>query len=342
MKKGGLSRVALTKNEVVHGKFQESLLALPDDSAQLCFTSPPYEDMITYRNADGCAFSSGAQKDLFVSEFWGDLFRLLRKPMRDDGCVCIIINDKRRDGAVSTTNIEGVIKVTREGWNLIEHVAWIKTAGIPRDPSRLQDWWEHIYVFSQSNKPKLYPDRIRGHYSHASIERYAWGGGLVRKIGSMTNRNRSANRDTMESGADGDGEQHKIVELDPRGKLLPNVLVVSPDVGRSTPHPARFPLALARWGVTLCTDAEDLVIDPMAGSCTTLISAKRMCRRWWGSDMGEDYVKLGIKELAKVDAQPNFVEDDYSVPMPTSETLIQPELFEKGPNDRPYPDSALN
>ncbi len=152
-------------------------------------------------------------------------------------------------------------------------------------------------------------------------------------IGKMTNRNRSANRSTLTTGSDGKMDQHRIVKLDPRGKLLPNVLIVSPDVGRKTPHPARFPLSLARWGVTFCTDTDDLVIDPMAGSCTTLISAKSMCRHWWGCDMGASYVELGTSELAKTLAQPSFVEDEYSVPVASVEGLVQIELFPEGDAD---------
>lgn len=317
-------------NTIIHGRFQDALKTLPDDSAQLCFTSPPYEDMITYRNKDGSVVSQGGQRDAFIEEFWVGLFDTLRGPMREDGCVCIVINDKRRDGAVSTTNYEGMLRVTKNGWHLIEHVPWLKTAGIPKDPARLQDWWEHIFIFSQTTRPKFHADRIRGRYSQASIERYAWGGGLVRKIGKMTNRNRSKHEDTKTTAQDAEGDQHRVVTLDPRGKLLPNVLIVSPDVGRSTPHPARFPLALARWAITLCTDTDDLVIDPMAGSSTTLISAKMMCRNYWGCDMGEDYVKLGLEELRKTLAQPSFVEDAYSVPVASTEQLVQASLFEGG------------
>jgi DNA modification methylase len=324
-------------NTIVNDRFQEALKTLPDDSVQLCFTSPPYEDMITYRDKDGSVVSRGGQKEAFIEEFWIDLFDTLRGPMRDDGCVCIVINDKRRDGAVSTTNYEGMVRVTQNGWHLIEHVPWLKTAGIPKDPARLQDWWEHIFIFCKTTKPKFHADRIRGRYSPASIDRYAWGGGIVRKIGKMTNRNLSRYDDTLTTAKDTKGEQHRVVKLDPRGKLLPNVLIVSPDVGRKTPHPARFPLALARWAITLCTDPGDLVIDPMAGSCTTLISAKTMCRKWWGSDMGEDYVTMGMKELDRTLEQPSFVEDEYSVPVASDETLAQltifPEEVEDGDDD---------
>ena len=305
-------------NMIVNGRFQESLHQLDPESVQLCFTSPPYENMIVYRDGAGKPIAGKSQSSAFIDEFWYTLFNCLESVMKKTGVVAIVINDKQQDGVKSTTNYEGMLQVTKMGWYLIDEVPWIKTASTPRDTIRFQDWWEHIWLFSRSKRPKFYPDRIRGKYSQASIDRYAWGGGLVRKIGHSAQRNLSRGEKTVFATDDTERKQNKIVSIDvSKGKLLPNVLIISPDCGRNEKHPARFPLNLPRWGITLCTDPDDLVIDPMCGSGTTLISAKEMGREYWGSDIGDSYVKMSLRVLERtVPGQLSIFGEEFQVPTP--------------------------
>lgn len=306
---------------VVNGRFQKALWTLGVESVQLCFTSPPYEDMITYREADGTIISQGAQRSNYIEEFWIGLFICLEQCMKKDGMVAVVVNDKKRDGAKSTANYEGLIEVCNRGWKLIDEVAWIKTTGQPREPVGFLDWWEHIWLLSKSGRPKFYPSRIRGRYSEASVQRYAWGGGLVRKIANSAQRNLSKGRKNLFATKDGEREQNRIVNIDiAKGKLMPNVLIVSPDVGRSRKHPARFPLNLPKWGITLCTDPGDLVIDPMCGSGTTLVAAKSAGRTYWGCDIGKAYVEMALKELAETEfLQTSLFDEEFPVEVPAVE-----------------------
>jgi hypothetical protein len=45
-------------------------------------------------------------------------------------------------------------------------------------------------------------------------------------------------------------------------------------------HPARFPAALPNFFIKLLTEANDLVVDPFAGSNTTGATAELLDRRW--------------------------------------------------------------
>ena len=53
---------------------------------------------------------------------------------------------------------------------------------------------------------------------------------------------------------------------------------------RFYPFPARMPLLLGRHLIDETTTAEAVVLDPMAGSGTTLIAARQLGRRGWGFD----------------------------------------------------------
>lgn len=57
------------------------------------------------------------------------------------------------------------------------------------------------------------------------------------------------------------------------------------------PHPARFPAALPEFAIGLCTEENDTVLDPFAGSNMTGYVAERMGRRWLSFEMNEEYLK---------------------------------------------------
>jgi len=62
-------------------------------------------------------------------------------------------------------------------------------------------------------------------------------------------------------------------------------------------HPATFPEELPRRCIKMLTWKEALVIDPFAGSGTTLKVAKDLGRNYWGCDISPNYVKRGKRDL---------------------------------------------
>jgi site-specific DNA-methyltransferase (adenine-specific) len=62
-------------------------------------------------------------------------------------------------------------------------------------------------------------------------------------------------------------------------------------------HPAPFPIELPRRLIDLYTYKDDIVLDPFAGSGTTLVAAARTGRIGVGYDTDAGYVALGQKRL---------------------------------------------
>lgn len=62
------------------------------------------------------------------------------------------------------------------------------------------------------------------------------------------------------------------------------------DQGRK-PHPAVLPAAVARFGIQLATDPEDLIYDPFAGSGTVPIEAIKLGRRAIASERSRQYLE---------------------------------------------------
>jgi adenine-specific DNA-methyltransferase len=68
-----------------------------------------------------------------------------------------------------------------------------------------------------------------------------------------------------------------------------------------TDHPAQMPLELARRIILACSKPDDIVLDPFAGSGTTLIAAADLGRAGRGFEMRADYAALARSRLIRVD-----------------------------------------
>jgi DNA modification methylase len=61
-------------------------------------------------------------------------------------------------------------------------------------------------------------------------------------------------------------------------------------------HPTQKPLPLMRWCLGLVSDAET-VLDPFAGSGTTLVAAKLEGRQAIGIEISEKYCEIAVERL---------------------------------------------
>jgi site-specific DNA-methyltransferase (adenine-specific) len=292
-------------DDVYCAGFEQFIPMIPDDSIQLVFTSPPYEDMVVYRNKDKSEVVSGITGQNWIDTYWNKLFAFLKPKLKDTGLIGVVVNDKRQDRSIRPSVHRAICQIVDQGWLFVEEVPWLKTCAIAKDSEySLQDWWERVVLFAKSKEytDGYHPDRIRGAYSESALRRYGGEGGQTRVIGESPARQTTKGKEVSDG-------RNKVVKLNPEGKLLPNILMVSPDTGRKSNHPARFPMSLARWAIILCTNKGDLVYDPMCGSGTTCIVAKTEGRRFLGSDIGADYISDARKAIADTHYQETMWDD---------------------------------
>jgi DNA modification methylase len=85
-----------------------------------------------------------------------------------------------------------------------------------------------------------------------------------------------------------------------------NVLHLATECGNKR-HSAAFPSALPKWFIELFTDAGDIVLDPFAGSGTTLAAALALGRHAIGIDRAPEYAAECRRAVAQ--AQPARPDD---------------------------------
>jgi site-specific DNA-methyltransferase (adenine-specific) len=62
-------------------------------------------------------------------------------------------------------------------------------------------------------------------------------------------------------------------------------------------HPCQMPEAILERIIRVATNPGDLVVDPFAGSGTTLVVANRLGRRFWGCELSPNYARVIVERL---------------------------------------------
>lgn len=255
---------------------------LPAQSIDLIMTSPPFALNIKkeYGNAAHHEYCD------WFRPFAEQLFRVL-KPA---GSLVLDIAGGwfPRRPTRSLYHFELLIMLCREfGFHLAQELYWWCPKRLPSAAwtnihrVRVKDAVNCLWWLSPTAWPKASNRRVLLPYSKA--------------MRSGLKRGRTAKR--TPSG-------HKVGEYyrDNGGAVPPNILVMAgaehnPVYRRLCrehsvkPHPARFPQELPEFFIRMCTDPQDMVLDPFAGSCVTAEVAERLGRRWLAGELVEEYLQ---------------------------------------------------
>jgi site-specific DNA-methyltransferase (adenine-specific) len=92
------------------------------------------------------------------------------------------------------------------------------------------------------------------------------------------------------------------------GKMILNCIDWPRDNESEKIHPTQKPVELLKTLISIFTDEGDVVIDPVAGSGSTLIAAERLNRKAFGFEIKKDFHKAANKwlqdeKLAKLEIQ---------------------------------------
>ncbi len=91
-------------------------------------------------------------------------------------------------------------------------------------------------------------------------------------------------------------------ELKPKHALLTSIWRFSPE--RRNSHPAPFPLALpVRAIYSIMDDKKGVVIDPYAGSGTTLVAAKILGQDYIGIEISKEYIEFAEDRLKNYESE---------------------------------------
>ena len=277
---------------------ESSFANLIEGKVQLVFTSPPFP------------LNRGKKYGNLKNEPYKTWLRgyaqLLKKMLTPDGSIVIEIGNVWESGlpVMSTLVMETLLEFKNAaGLYLCQEFIWYNPAKLPTPAhwvsvtrSRVKDAFTRLWWLSPTPYPKSDNRKVLVPYSPAMIK-------LLRSKKYISGIRPSEHR-------------HSPVPFlnDNGGAIPPNVLfasncpeslIISSNTKNSEPyrrfcknsglslHPAKMPIDLAKFFISLCTDAGDIVLDPFGGSNTTGAASEELGRKWITIEINKDYAEAG-------------------------------------------------
>jgi len=252
-----------------------------NDSIDLIVTSPPYTD----RRSDTYG---GIKPDKYVEWFIPKSEEFLRV-LKPTGTFILNIKEATENREKGLYVLYLILALKEQGWYWTEEFIWHKKNSFPgKWPNRFRDSWERLLQFNKDPHFAMYQDAVR-------VPIGKWGDIRLKNLSK-------ADKGRKESKV-GSGFGRRVANWASRDTVYPtNVLHIATETGNRN-HSAVFPKAIPEWFIKLFTKEGDWVLDPFAGSATTLAMAHKLGRNAVGIEIMKKYHKIGVKNLSEVGAK---------------------------------------
>ena len=256
------------KDVVKQGDCLEVMKTMADKSVDMVLTSPPYDNLRTYK---GYTFNfEGIAKEIY---------RVLK-----DGGVCVwIVGDATIKGSETGTSFKQALYFKEIGFNLHDTMIYAKGSGGLPHRGHYTGSFEYMFVFSKG-KPKtfnpIYDRKNKSFGRETGIKTVRELNGILTQRKSLKIKEYGIRFNIWEYfNANGVGQKDKIAYK----------------------HPATFPEKLAEDHILSWSNEGDTILDPMAGSGTTLKMAKKNNRNYIGIEISPEYIDIINKRIADHD-----------------------------------------
>lgn len=251
-------------NKILHGDCLDIMQRMEENSVDMILTSPPYDNLRTYKG--------------FVFPF-KSIARQLYRVVKNGGIVVWVVNDATIEGTETGTSFTQALFFKEIGFNLHDTMIFRKKNPIPQIyRKRNNNEFEYMFVFSKGAVETHNP--IMVDCLHAGLE-----------LNGTTYKNYSKAEQKREKMA----KPVKAQKI--KGNIWEYVVGKNLEDQEAKGHPAPFPCDLARDHILSWSNVGDVVLDPMSGSGTTCKVAKQLGRNYIGIDISEEYCELARNRI---------------------------------------------
>ena len=239
---------------------EKGMRILPANCIDLTVTSPPYDNLRAYGGYD-FDFEPIAQ----------ELYRVTK----NGGVVVWVVGDATIKGSETGTSFKQALYFKEVGFNLHDTMIYYKNSYPFSPQNRYYQQFEYMFVLSKSKPNHINLLKQKSLYSGSATHTQRGKDGITRKFTSTANKERT----------------------------MDNVWKFETGYMKSTKdkiayeHPAIFPDKLANDHIISWSNENDIILDPMFGSGTTLKMAKRNNRRYIGYEINKEYYKIAKQRL---------------------------------------------
>lgn len=249
--------------KIILGDCFDVLPTLPSESVDYIVFSPPYDEIRSY---DGFPLLGKAERIKLAQE----CFRVLK-----NNSICsVVIQDQTKNRRKSGTSFRWAVEWMDEGWGLFETTIYGRH-GPPGAfwKKRFRVDHEYVHNFIKGDEPHYF------NKDHMMVP--------TKNAGKMVSCDKRHKGGETENGKD-----FLCPDLKCRGTIwnYPS----SNREGNKTKmkHPATYPDPLAGDLIRCFSAEKELVLDPMCGSGTTCVMAKRYNRDYIGVEISPEYHQI--------------------------------------------------
>jgi len=270
----------MRENHCHHGDALTVLRTLPDESAQMCVTSPPYWGLRDY-GVDGQLGLESTPEE-YVGRMVA-VFAEVRRVLRQDGTLWLNVGDSYAAKDLCGIPWRLAFALQANGWYLRQDIIWHKPNPMPESVTD-RCTSAHEYLFLLSRSPRYY-------YDADSIREAAEYGRREQPANTFARRGTAKSNSVRVSGS--------TQGADPdAGRNRRSVWTIA-----SQPYPdahfATFPRTLVEPCIMAGSKAGDVVLDPFMGSGTTAQVAQDLGRKWTGIELNGEYLELQHRRTAQ-------------------------------------------
>lgn len=248
-------------NTLIQWDCLEIMKTMETNSIDLTVTSPPYDNLRTY-NGFSWDFEWVAKELYRVTKDWW--------------VVVWVVWDATVKWSETGTSFKQALFFKEIGFNLHDTMIWYKTAIFPhhKNAKRYKQQFEYMFVFTKGITSTFNP--ICDTKNDSAGKNIF----IRKKIKSKNNGVYNGKTKTL-----------TIAEY----RMRDNVWSISQEGNKN--HPAPFPEKLAEDHILSWSNEWDTVLDPFAGSWTTLKMAKKNKRKYIGIEISPEYCEIINKRL---------------------------------------------
>ena len=280
------------------GDSVDMMSEMPNNCIDLTVTSPPYDNLRTYKGKikDGVTFGH-------FSFPFNEIAKQLYRITKDGGIVVWVVNDQIVNGGESGSSFRQALKFQEIGFKIYDTMIYHKNGAPFPETGRYSQVFEYMFILLKGKAPNT--------VNIIKDKENRW-------AGSATFGKRSART------KEGDIKQTNSFIVGKYGARY-NVWYINNGSGWTTKdkyayvHPAMFPESLAEDHILSWSKEGDVVLDPMCGGGTTCKMAKMNNRNFIGIDINQEYIDISDKRVSEVTA---YTEEN---PNPKSKFIVSRE-----------------
>jgi DNA modification methylase len=292
-------------NKIYKGNSVDILMTLPDNSIDMCITSPPYYGLRNYESGSAEIGREDSHIDYIKSLV--DVFSEVRRVLKDSGSCWVNIGDTYNGKGLMQIPSRLEIALTDSGWILRNEIIWNKPNP---QPAPIKDRFvvSHEKMFFMTKTKEYYFKQPRIPQKEISIRR------------AFSNNNMDERKDNKRGDKSGFAlssvNQDKTYEK-LRKEILDGKVPTTPmrtvwDVAtkslRGQQHFAVYPEELIIQPIEACCPDEGIVLDPFMGSGTTGVVAKILGKHFIGTELNGEYIESAYNRINTAFSDPKYCE----------------------------------